>query len=125
MALISDGVINTLRGLKEQGYSDRFTRLVRSTAVSGFSYGKPAYTEGKSSVCRFTPKPSPDLLPGADVQMTDAELFIARDTVLLADDHVLITHLHGDKITATEYEIVAGPVLDSLGQSATLKLAKE
>lgn len=124
MALISDGTIAVLRTLKKMGYSDRCTRLVRSVSSTTFSYGKSAYTEGKSFPCRFVPKPSPDMLPGADVQMTDAELFFDRGETLLADDHILITHIHGDKVTALEYEIVSGPVLTSLGQEATLKLFK-
>jgi hypothetical protein len=126
MALIPRGVINVLRTLKEADYSDRAVRLIRTVESDTYSYGKDAYTAGKSFHCRFVPKPSPDALPGADVQITDAELFFGLDTILLPDDRVRITHIFGDKaIGPADYAIVAGPVQDSLGYSATLLLTRD
>jgi hypothetical protein len=125
MALVPEGTISLLRTLKEEGYSDTAQRLVYTVVAGGYSYGRASYPAGDSFACRFTPKPSPDLLPGADVEMTDADLFFAQDVVLLPNDRVRITHIHGDAVTQEDYKIVAGPVMNSLGQRATLKLAKE
>jgi hypothetical protein len=125
MGLVSDGALSVIRHFKELGFSDTALRLVYEIEASGNSYGRPAHTEGKSFPCRFAPKPSPDALPGADVQMTDATLHFGLDTVLLPDDRVRITHIHGDKVTAADYRIVAGPVRESIGQQATLLLVKE
>lgn len=125
MGLVGEGVIKSLRGLKEQGYSDTFQRLVHTPNGGSLGWGRPTYEEGKVSKCRFVPKPSPDVLPNADVEMIDADLFIGREIVLLPKDRVRITHLHGDKVTPLDFDIVAGPTLDSLGQRASLKLVKE
>lgn len=126
MGFVSTGTIKELQKLKRQDYTDRFTRLVKtpgSAGSSGVAY--PTYPAGKSYQCRFVAKPSPDALPGANVQMTDGELFFDMDTPLSPDDRVRITHIYGQKVDPTDYHVVAGPVRDSLGKTATLLLVKE
>lgn len=125
MPLIPDAVLNVLKTLKREGYSDQATRRVFSRVASGNSYGRASYDDGDTFPCRFVPKPSPDLLPGANVEMADAELHFDLGFLLLPDDRVIITHMNGQAIPEKTYQIVAGPVQDSLGQSATLKLVKD
>lgn len=125
MPLIPESSIQTLRRLKAEDYSDQVTRLVFTPHTGDLGHGKPTYPDGKIIACRFVAKPSPDVLPGADVQMADADLHFGREVTLNPHDRVRLTHLHGDKITARDYAIIAGPVLDSLGNRATLKLVQE
>lgn len=121
--LISEAVIKSLRSLKYQGYSDTFMRLIYTAPAS--PRDKATYPEGTSYPCRFVPKPSPDVLPGAEVELADGELFFSREVTLSPRDRVRMTKLHGDVVEALDYHIVAGPVLDSLGKSATLQLVRE
>lgn len=126
MSFQASGTLHMIGKLKRADYIDRFTRLIRTPGVAGSSgVAYPTFPEGKSFPCRFVPKPSPDILPGADVQMTDAELFFDLSTDLLPDDRVRITHIAGRRVEASDYRIVAGPVRDSLGKTATLALVRE
>lgn len=122
-SLIGEAVIQGLRTLKRQGYSDTFLRLVYTAPED--SRTRPTYLEGESFPGRFVPKPSPDILPGAEVELADGELFFDRTITLSPKDRVRHTKIHGDLVEALDYAIVAGPVLDSLGKSATLQLVKE
>lgn len=124
--LVGAGAISILRGLKEKDFSDRFMRLVRVPASGGLGYKKPSYSEGGISYpCRFAQRAMLDVLPGTDVIMVEADLFFGRTVALDASDRVRITHIFNERVTATDYEIVAGPVLDSLGKTASLRLVRE
>lgn len=125
MALIPEASIKALRVLKEEGYSDTFTRLVYTPASGSLGFGKPTYPAGKSYSCRYVGRPTPDELPGTDVVAVDGDLHFGRDVVLLPNDRITITHLHGDVVTPLVYDIIAGPFLDSLGQRASIKLVQE
>jgi hypothetical protein len=123
MSFIPEGVISVLRNLKKQDYSDQATRQVYGLVAGGYSYNRVAYPDGAVFPCRFKGKPSPDMLPGADVVMVDADLHFGLDVVLLPNDRVKITHIHGEVVAPLVYSIVQGPFRDSLGQRAALKLA--
>lgn len=125
MGLIGEAVIQELRRLKTMGYSDQFTRLVHTPHATDPDRKKPTYPAGESYACRVVPKPSPDVLPGADVEMADADLHFGLDTPLLSHDRVRITHLHGDAVEELDYAIVKGPVRSSTGNSATIQLLRE
>ena len=124
MPLIPEGVISILRKLKQDDYSDQATRLPYTRVASGNSYGKPSYPDGAPFACRFVEANAEDVLPGAEIEQADGEVFYGLAVTLLADDRVRITHLHGDLVTARDYEIIAGPYRSSVGQNAKLKLVK-
>lgn len=124
MPLVPEGAIQIIRGLKQDDYSDQAIRLVYTRVASGNSYGKPSYPPGASFSCRVVEGNDEDALPGANVEQADAEVFYDLGVTLLSDDRVQITHLHGDLVTARDYDIVAGPYRSNVGQSAKLKLVK-
>lgn len=124
MPFMPEGVISILRNLKQEDYSDQARRLVFTHGASGNSYGTPSYVAGATFPCRFVEGSDQDAIPGTEVEQADGEIFYGLDVSLLAEDRVRITHLHGDMVTARDYDIVAGPYKSSLGWSAILKFVK-
>lgn len=121
-------VTNSMLGQMQRAvaplYMDTCKRLVYTPATD--SYAHPTYAAGVSLVCLFDSKPSDDVQPGTDVPMTDATLYLPAGTVLLPDDRVQITAIHGQSVTNPQtYRIVAGPLPDYFGVKAGLKLVTE
>lgn len=130
MPLLSQGVMSALRKLKQDDYTDTAVRLIYTEGTGPQGWAKATYPEGATFAARFvlrssSVQPSGDVLPGTNVEQSDADLFFDAEVELDPDDRVTITKLYGDRVTALTYDIVAGPVLDSLGKSAGLKLVKE
>src|SRR5436190_2123561 len=97
-----------------------------ATAPSDQGYGKPTYPAGASLACLFDGRPDFDAMAGTAVPQVDATLYLPRDSVLLPDDRVQVTHIHGLAILSPlTYEIVAGPTVDYMTMVAKLRLVTE
>ncbi|PYJ11282.1 MAG: hypothetical protein DMF06_03460 [Verrucomicrobia bacterium] len=116
---------NQVIGNVKPMYMDTCKRLVY-TAPSDQGYGKPTYPAGASLACLFDGRPDFDAMAGTAVPQVDATLYLPRDSVLLPDDRVQVTHIHGLAILSPlTYEIVAGPTVDYMTMVAKLRLVTE
>jgi hypothetical protein len=122
--IISDATLMTMKKWKEAGFYDRATRLI-------YSYETRQYTEGATFDCRVilisgSPRPAPDELGQAEVKMGDCDVYFKLGVVIGSHDRIRVTHLHGQPQTpALVYDVVAGPIRESIGQRITLALMTE
>ena len=122
--IINDATLATIKRWKEAGFYDRATRLI-------YSYTTLQYTEGASFECRVllvsgSPRPAEDVLGDAEVKMGNCDVYFKQDVVMGSHDRIRVTHLHGQLQTpALVYDIVGGPIRESIGQRITLALVTE
>lgn len=115
-----------LRRVVGTGLLDTCTRLVYTAGSGDYGYGAATYPAGASLACLFKPRAQTDANETGAVPMVDADLWLARDTTLLPDDRVTITHLHGDAVSDPQtFEIVGGPILGKTLLHATLRLVTD
>jgi hypothetical protein len=133
MSLLSSGLLARLRDVYSSSLQDSCTRLTPVATTGAYGYGKPTYAEFAVLTCLFRPSSkggviggfgagSNELLGSAQVETSDAVLFIPRDAVVLGTDRLQLTELQGETLTSPiTYEIVGGPVLDQVEHRVTVR----
>lgn len=119
---ITDDQLTHMRVAVAPIYMDTCQRLVYVAGVGDYGHGNDSYPAGAILSCLFVAKPTPDALPGTDVLQIDADIYLPRDTTLLPDDRLTITHLHGEALSVPmTFVIASGPYMDMVTMHAGLK----
>lgn len=122
--MIPEGAMLNMRRVAATGLLDTCTRMVHTEGSGDYGHGAPTYPAGVTMACLFKPRPEDDA--GDGVRMVDADLWLARDAVLLPDDRVKITHLHGDAVASPQtFAVTGGPVLGKTLLHAELRLVTD
>ena len=120
--MVGTGTLAFVRKQKAESYSDTALRLVQGDVPNRYGYGS-GYTNGTTFACKFAPRLTPDVLPGTNAKMIEADLFFATATVLKPEDRIRLTHIYGELLTTSQtYAVVSGPVQTALGQRVGLEL---
>lgn len=127
MDLLTTSDIAELRSYWNDALFDTCILHARAEGTGGYGYGKPTYTPGATVACLFEPTPTlVGEVNGAQALTTDGDIIFDRTTVLNNLMRIKLTKLHGDVVTGLQvYEIVAGPVLNHVGQRVKVKLVTD
>jgi len=123
---VTDSQFNQTTGNVAPLFMDTCQRLAYTVPADPSGYNDATYPVSISLPCLFDGRPSQDVQTGTDVPMSDATVYLARGTVLMPDDRIRVTHIHGLAIlNPLTYRIVAGPTVDYFAMTAKLKLITE
>lgn len=127
MPLISEVNLSRLRGVYASGLMDSCQVLTYDQPGGAYGYGYPEYEPGPVLECLFRPADKSDELMGvAQVRNIDAICYLPRTATVNNKDRLKVVSLHGEEPNeVTTYEVVAGPIFDSVVQKVGLALVTD
>lgn len=125
--LISEINLRRLRNVYAAGLMDKCQVLSYSQPGGDYGYAHPDYVPGAELPCLFRPfNRSSELLGAAQVRNIDALCYLPRTVTVNHKDRLKVIELHDESaVELTTYEIVAGPVFDSVVQKVGLALVTD
>lgn len=126
--LINEINLSRLRGVYASGLMDECQVLTYNQPGGAYGYAHPEYDEpGPVLSCLFRPADRSDELMGdAQVRNIDAICYLPRAATVNNKDRIKVVSLHGEGPNEVKtYEVVAGPIFDSVVQKVGLQLVHD
>lgn len=125
--LISEINLRRLRGVYSSGLMDACQLLSYNQPGGAYGYAHPEYEPGPVLQCLFRPADrSAELMGDAQVRNIDAICYLPRTATVDNKDRLKVISLHGEEPNeVTIYEVVAGPIFDSVVQKVGLQLVTD
>lgn len=127
MTLISEVNLRRLRGVYSSGLMDQCQVLSYNQPGGAYGYAHPEYEPGPVLPCLFRPADkSSELMGDAQVYNIDAIAYLPRTATVNNKDRLKVVSMHGEEPNeVTTYEVVAGPIFDSVLQKVGLQLVND